>query len=176
MAGTAVVVLVCRCGGTRAVYTSASVSGQSDFASQNPAIVLSAYITKSACPPAAEKCPPTAICPYSRWRYISRVSRKQRYNTLDFCKQNRVPRNRRFLWILPVKGNAAPLESPQQGCCAPLLETQRQKSILSEHSDVRSSAITYRQLANAAAVRTHPKKGDCYHCRAHNESIFVFER
>ena len=50
-------------------------------------------VTKSACPTDAEKCPPTAICPYSRWRSqpLSRVSRKQRYNTLDFAKQNRVP-------------------------------------------------------------------------------------
>lgn len=49
--------------------------------------------TKSACPTAAEKCLPTAICPHSRWRsqLLSRVSRKQRYNTLDFAKQNRVP-------------------------------------------------------------------------------------
>ena len=50
-------------------------------------------VTKSACPTAAEKCLSTAICPYSRWRSqpLSRVSRKQRYNTLDFAKQNRVP-------------------------------------------------------------------------------------
>lgn len=25
-------------------------------------------VTKSACPTDAEKCPPTAICPHSRWR------------------------------------------------------------------------------------------------------------
>ena len=50
-------------------------------------------VTKSACPTVAEKCLSTAICPYSRWRSqpLSRVSRKQRYNTLDFAKQNRVP-------------------------------------------------------------------------------------
>ena len=50
-------------------------------------------VTKSACPTAAEKCLSTAICPYSRWRSqpLSRVSRKQRYNTLDFAEQNRVP-------------------------------------------------------------------------------------
>ena len=33
----------------------------------------------------------------------------QRYNTLDFPTENRVPRNRRFLWILPVKGEHYPL-------------------------------------------------------------------
>ena len=64
-------------------------------------------VTKSACPTAAEKCLSTAICPYSRWRSqpLSRVSRKQRYNTLDFASK-----------IVC-----------QQGCCAPLLETQRQR-------------------------------------------------
>ena len=63
-------------------------------------------VTKSACPTDAEKCPPTAICPYSRWRSqpLSRVSRKQRYNTLDFASK-----------IVC-----------QQGCFSPLLETQRQ--------------------------------------------------
>ena len=46
-------------------------------------------VTKSACPTAAEKCLSTAICPYSRWRSqpLSRVSRKQRYNTLDFASK-----------------------------------------------------------------------------------------
>lgn len=39
------------------------------------------------------KCLSTAICPHSRWRSrpLSRVSRKQRYNTLDFPSENRVP-------------------------------------------------------------------------------------
>ena len=80
---------------------------QSDFASQKSCVCAVAHITKSACPTAAEKCLPTAICPYSRWRSqpLSRVSRKQRYNTLDFAKQNRVP----------------------TGMLAPLLETQRQR-------------------------------------------------
>ena len=87
------VVLVCRCGGTRAVYTSASFSGQSDFASQKSCICAVTHVTKSACPTDAEKCLPTTICPHSRWRSqpLSRVSRKQRYNTLDFAEQNRVP-------------------------------------------------------------------------------------
>ena len=66
-------------------------------------------VTKSACPTAAEKCLSTAICPYSRWRSqpLSRVGRKQRYNTLDFPTENRVP----------------------TGMLAPLLETQRQRNI-----------------------------------------------
>ena len=47
------------------------------------------------------------ISPYSRWRSqpLSRVSRKQRYNTLDFAEQNRVPR-----WTL------SPLETSQIFC------------------------------------------------------------
>ena len=82
-----------RCGGTGALYTSASFSGQSDFASRKSCVCAVAHITKSACPTAAEKCLPTAICPHSGWRSqpLSRVSRKQRYNTLDFAEQNRVP-------------------------------------------------------------------------------------
>ena len=67
-------------------------------------------VTKSACPTAAEKCLSTAICPYSRWRSqpLSRVGRKQRYNTLDFPAENRVP----------------------TGMLAPLLETQRQRGVI----------------------------------------------
>lgn len=34
---------------------------------------------------------------------------EQRYNTPDFPVKNRVPRNRWFLWILPVKGKIHPL-------------------------------------------------------------------
>ena len=70
-------------------------------------------VTKFACPPAAEKCLPTAICPYSRWRSqpLSRVSRKQRYNTIDFPAENRV----------------------QTGMLALLLETQRQRGFSPLH-------------------------------------------
>ena len=109
------VVLVCRCGGTRAVYTSASFSGQSDFASQKSCVCTVSHTTKSACPPAAEKRLPTAICPYSRWRSqpLSRVSRKQRYNTLDFaskivCQQG----CSRPYWKPCVKGDSPPLNTP----------------------------------------------------------------
>ena len=96
-----------RCGGTRAVYTFTSFSSQSDFASQKSCICAVTHVTKSACPTAAEKCLPTAICPRSRWRSqpLSRVSRKQRYNTLDFASK-----------IVC-----------QQGCYPPLLETQSQR-------------------------------------------------
>ena len=78
-------------------------------------------VTKSACPTAAEKCLSTAICPYSRWRSqpLSRVSRKQRYNTLDFAEQNRVPR-----WTL------SPLDTLcQQGCYSPLLDDPEPKGL-----------------------------------------------
>ena len=66
---------------------------QSDFAFQKSCICAVTHVTKSACPTAAEKCLSTAICPHSRWRSqpLSRVSRKQRYNTLDFPTENRVP-------------------------------------------------------------------------------------
>lgn len=50
------------------------------------------------------------------WLYkihLSYYHREQRYNTLDFPTENRVPRNRRFLWILPVKGEFYPLWTPQ---------------------------------------------------------------
>ena len=79
--------------GRRLLYTSASFSRQADFASQKSCICAVTHVTKSACPTDAEKCLPTTICPHSRWRSqpLSRVSRKQRYNTLDFAEQNRVP-------------------------------------------------------------------------------------
>lgn len=66
---------------------------QSDFALQKSCDCAVTHVTKSACPTDAEKCPPTAICPHSRWRSqpLSSVSRKQRYNTLDFPAENRVP-------------------------------------------------------------------------------------
>ena len=74
------------------LYTFPSFSGQSDFASQKSCVCAVAHITKSACPTAAK-----SVCchtlPHRRVRRqpLSRVSRKQRYNTLDFAKQNRVP-------------------------------------------------------------------------------------
>ena len=62
--------------------------------------------TKSACPTAAEKCLSTAICSHSRWRSqpLSSVSRKQRYNTLDFPTENRVPTG---MLLAPI-GNPEP--------------------------------------------------------------------
>ena len=71
---------------------------------------------QDACPTAAEKCLSTAICPYSRWRSqpLSSVSRKQRYNTLDFPTENRVPTG---MLLAPIgnpepKRGAPSLESP----------------------------------------------------------------
>lgn len=91
------------------IYTSASFSGQSDFVSQKFCICVNTVVTKSACPTAAEKRLSASICLCRRCRSqpLSSVSRKQRYNTLDFAKQNRVP----------------------TGMLAPLLETQRQRDI-----------------------------------------------
>ena len=78
---------------------------QSDFASQKSCICAVAHITKSACPTAAKKrLLPHSAAPQSTPPPLFRVSRKQRYNTLDFAKQNRVP-----------TGQLAPLlEPPRQ--------------------------------------------------------------
>ena len=105
--------------GRRLLYTSASFSGQADFVSQKSCVCAVAHITKSACPTAAEKCLSTAICPYSRRRSqpLSRVGRKQRYNTLDFPAENRVP----------------------TGMLAPLLETQRQRGVIPSELPIFSS-------------------------------------
>ena len=97
-----------RCGGTGLLYTSASFSGQSDFASQKSCVCAVTHITKSACPTAAKRrLLPHSAAPQSMPPPLFRVSRKQRYNTLDFAKQNRVPTGR----------------------LAPLLETQRQRDV-----------------------------------------------
>ena len=81
-----------RCGGTGALYTSASFSGQSDFASQKSCVCSVAHITKSACPTVAKKrLLPHSAAPQSMPPHLFRVSRKQRYNTLDFPAENRVP-------------------------------------------------------------------------------------
>ena len=88
------------------LYTFTSFSGQSDFASQKSCICAVTHVTKSACPTASEKrLPPhSAYVADVRRQPLSRVSRKQRYNTLDFASK-----------IVC-----------QQGCYAPLLETPRQ--------------------------------------------------
>ena len=63
-------------------------------------------LTKSACPTAAKKCLSTAICTHSRWRSqpLSGVSRKQRYNTLDFPWESRMPTG---MLLAPI-GNPEP--------------------------------------------------------------------
>ena len=97
-----------RRGGTRAVYTFPSFSGQADFVSQkfcicvtlvsqNPPVLLP---RKSVC---CHTLPHRRVCRQP----LSRVSRKQRYNTLDFPTENRVP----------------------TGMLAPLLETPRQRDV-----------------------------------------------
>ena len=91
------------------IYTSASFSGQSDFVSQKFCICVNTVVTKSACPTAAEKRLSASICLCRRCRSqpLSSVSRKQRYNTLDFASKIMC----------------------QQGCFSPLLETQSQGDI-----------------------------------------------
>ena len=78
--------------GRKLLYTSASFSGQSDFVFQKSCICV---ILMSQNPPVL--LPQKSVCchtlPHRRVRRqpLSRVSRKQRYNTLDFAEQNRVP-------------------------------------------------------------------------------------
>ena len=94
------------------IYTSASFSGQSDFVSQEFCICVNTVVTKSACPTAAEKRLSASICLCRRCRSqpLSSVSRKQRYNTLDFAEQNRVPTGMLL----------APIGNPEPRSCAPL--------------------------------------------------------
>ena len=88
------------------IYTSASFSGQSDFVSQKFCICVNTVVTKSACPTAAEKrlSAPICLCRRCRSQPLSSVSRKQRYNTLDFAEQNRVPTG---MLLAPI-GNPEP--------------------------------------------------------------------
>ena len=88
------------------IYTSASFSGQSDFVSQKFCICVNTVVTKSACPTAAEKRLSASICLCRRCRSqpLSSVSRKQRYNTLDFPTENRVPTG---MLLAPI-GNPEP--------------------------------------------------------------------
>ena len=74
---------------------------QPDFAHAKSFVLCSFQPTKSACSAAAEKCLSGVGQP------LSSVSRKQRYNTLDFPTENRVP----------------------TGMLAPLLETPRQRDV-----------------------------------------------
>ena len=100
------VVLVCRCGGTRAYIYLCFLLRPVGFCFSKILHLCHIGVTKSACPTVAEKCLSTAICPYSRWRSqpLSRVSRKQRYNTLDFPTENRVPTG---MLLAPI-GNPEP--------------------------------------------------------------------
>ena len=93
-------------------------------ARQNPPVL---WLTESAC-----SCPEQPL---------SATHGRQRYNTLDFVrKQSRVPRNRRFHWILPATEGATihwippakaalpPLETTANRVLSPLLETQSQRN------------------------------------------------
>ena len=84
---------MCRCGGTGAFIYLCFLLRPVGFCFSKILHLCHLGVTKSACPTVAEKCLSTAICPYSRWRSqpLSRVGRKQRYNTLDFPTENRVP-------------------------------------------------------------------------------------
>ena len=107
------VVLVCRCGGTRAYIYLCFLLRPVGFCFSKILHLCHLGVTKSACPTVAEKCLSTAICPYSRWRSqpLSRVGRKQRYNTLDFPTENRVPTG---MLLAPI-GNPEPKELRPSG-------------------------------------------------------------
>ena len=75
---------------------------QADFAHAKSFVLCSFQPTKSACSASAEKCLSGVGQP------LSSVSGRQRYNTLDFAAQNRVPAE----------------------CCSPLLETQSQRDCI----------------------------------------------
>ena len=79
-------------------------------------LISSMVVQKSACPTATGKRLSTVIGSDCRCcnQPLPGVSRKQRYNTLDFPRESRVPRNCWFLWILPVKGERIPSEHPRQ--------------------------------------------------------------
>ena len=85
--------------------------------SQNPPVLLP---RKSAC---CHTLPSRRGCRQP----LSRVSRKQRYNTLDFASK-----------IVC-----------QQGCCAPLLETQRQRGLLPSELPIFSSQVGTQTAKNA---------------------------
>ena len=97
---------MCRCGGTGAFIYLCFLLRPVGFCFSKILHLCHLGVTKSACPTVAEKCLSTAICPYSRWRSqpLSRVSRKQRYNTLDFPTENRVPTG---MLLAPI-GNPEP--------------------------------------------------------------------
>lgn len=100
-----------RCGGTKALIYLCFLFRTGRFC----CLANSDFVrgcTKSACPTAAEKCLSTAICPHSRWRSqsLSSVSQKQRYNTLDFPMENRVPTGMLL----------APIGNPEQRGYSPL--------------------------------------------------------
>ena len=95
------------------LYTFTSFSGQSDFASQkscicvtlvsqNPPVLL---LRKSVC---------CHTLPHRRVRRqpLSRVCRKQRYNTLDFPAENRVPTGRLAPLLGTQRQRNAPFEIP----------------------------------------------------------------
>ena len=133
------VVLVCRCGGTGAFIYLCFLLRPVGFCFSKILHLCHLGVTKSACPTDAEKCPPTAICPYSRWRSqpLSCVSRKQRYNTLDFPAENRVP----------------------TGMLAPLLETQRQRDVPFEIPHFlrrRICKLQKQQLENKKTLQSSP--------------------
>ena len=124
------VVLVCRCGGTGAFIYLCFLLRPVGFCFSKILHLCHLGVTKSACPTVAEKCLSPAICPYSRWRSqpLSRVGRKQRYNTLDFPTENRVPTG---MLRAPI-GNPASKEIAP--LCTPLVLVAYEDATISQGS------------------------------------------
>ena len=124
--------------GRRLLYTSASFSGQADFVSQKSCICAATHVTKPACPTAAKKrLPPHSAPLLSTPSTPFPLSRKQRYNTLDFPAENRVP----------------------TGMLAPLLETQRQRDVPFEIPHFlrrRICKLQKQQLENKKTLQSSP--------------------
>ena len=123
-------VLVCRCGGTRAVYTSASFSGQSDFASQkscicvtlvsqNPPVLLP---QKSVCQPLSARTADGEASPFP----ASAGSKGITHYTLQskiVCQGGRCP-----LWIPLPRATLFPFGYPMPtGMLSPLLDDPEPK-------------------------------------------------
>ena len=121
---------MCRCGGTGAFIYLCFLLRPVGFCFSKILHLCHLGVTKSACPTVAEKCLSTAICPYSRWRSqpLSRVGRKQRYNTLDFPTENRVPTG---MLRAPI-GNPASKEIAP--LCTPLVLVAYEDATISQGS------------------------------------------
>ena len=109
-------VLVCRCGGTRACIYLCFLLRPVRFCFSKILHLCRNPHHKIRLSYCRRKCLPTAICPYSRWRRqpLSSASRKQRYNTLDFLVKVVCHETSGFFGFFQSMGNTIPSEHPRQ--------------------------------------------------------------